>query len=63
MSREKPEYRDILETVLKANDGKLLVSQKKAAEILGICTRTAKSRYGVGRDGIAAAKLARRMCE
>lgn len=62
MSREKPEYRDILETVLAANDGKLLVTQKRAAEILGIDPRTAKTRYGVDKNGIAAAALARRMC-
>lgn len=62
MSREKPEYRDILETILTANDGKLVVKQKTAAEILGIDPRTAKKKYGIGKDGIAAALLARRMC-
>lgn len=60
--REKPDYRDILETILTANDGKLLVTQKKASEILGIDPRTAKHRYGVDKNGIAAATLARRLC-
>lgn len=61
--REHPDYRDVLETVLTANCGKLIVSQKRAAEILGVCTRTAKSRYGVGKDGVAAAVLAKKMCK
>ena len=61
--REKPEYRDILETILTANAGKILLTQEKAAEILGLDPRTVKHRYGVGRSGVAAATLARKMCE
>ena len=60
--KEKPEYRDVLETILTANDGKVLLTQGKAAEILGLDPRTVKRRYGVGRGGISAAMLARRVC-
>lgn len=60
--REKADYRDILETILSANDGKPLISQKKAAEILGLCPRTVKKRYGVDKNGVSAATLARRLC-
>lgn len=62
--REKEGYRDILEDLLKFNDGKRVITATKAAAYTGLDRRTVLKRYGVdSREGIAVPLLARRMAQ
>ncbi len=59
MAREKECYRDYLERLDEKFPNKEILPQKECAEFLGIDPRTAKKKYGIGRDGISKCRLAR----
>lgn len=61
MARELDSYRDNLEDILQFTGGKRLLSLKDVSEYLGICCNTARTRYGVTKDGITAPALARKL--
>lgn len=63
MPREKPEYRDNLEDLLAFFGGRRLLTKTDVAAYLKIDPRTASKRYGIGREGITAPTLARRLCD
>ena len=62
MSREHDGYRTTLEDILSFTEGARLLTCRKAAEYLGVDPRTVKKIFGVGKDGIAATELARKLC-
>lgn len=59
--REKSEYRDNLEDLLRYFEGKRLITKTEAAAYLGIDVRTATKRYGIGKEGITLPALARKL--
>lgn len=61
--KEYKEYRFVLESLLKAFDGKGWVSLSEIAEYDGCCVRTVKKRYGITGSGIDTTVLAYRKCE
>lgn len=63
MPRELESYRDIIEDVLKFTGGKRLLTTKDVAAYLGICYNTARSRFGITKDGITAQSLARKLAK
>lgn len=62
MPKELDGYRDVLEDLLDFFGGKRLLYPAEVAQYLGVDSRTAKARYDIPREGIAAPILARRMC-
>lgn len=61
MPREPTAYRDNLEDILAFSGGKRLLSQKEVAVYLGRDRRYIKKVFGIERDGISAATLARKL--
>lgn len=59
MARESDGYRAALEDIIAYFRGKRMLSGQDVAAYLGIDARTAKKRYGIGKDGIFATELAR----
>ena len=49
--REKPEYRQTLKLISELNNGKAMVTLKKAAEIIGCDPRTLKSKVNFLKTG------------
>lgn len=58
---EKAGYREQLASILEFTGGKHLLKIIDVARYTGLTTETAKRRYGIGRDGISAEQLARKM--
>lgn len=58
MSREKADYRVILEDILSYSGGARLLTLQQAAAFLGVTAITVKRRFGFGRGGVPAAALA-----
>lgn len=63
MPRELPSYRDNLEDILHFSGGKRLLHINEVCEYLGICYKTAKKQFGITKDGISAASLARQLAK
>lgn len=63
MARERESYRAILEDLLTFNQQKRLLSTADVARYLGIDWHRAKKLFGLGKDGITAPDLARRLAE
>lgn len=61
MAREREDFRPILEDILTATSGKRLLNIKEAAEYCGVSRDTMRRRFAVGRDGITAVALARKL--
>lgn len=64
MPRELPEYRDVLEDLIKRFGDKAFITLGEIAEYDGVCTKTARKRYHIpkGEYGLNRCVLARRMC-
>lgn len=62
MPREQEGFRDVLADILEHTGGARWLTLKEVGTFLGIDARTVKSRFGVSKQGIAAAELARKMC-
>ena len=58
---EKKGYRENLEMLLTVFAPTEWLTQKKIADAMSIDVRTVKARFGVDRNGISVADLARRM--
>ena len=58
--KEADNYRSVLADLLQAKDERIW-KQKEVAIYFGLDSRTVKSRYGVGREGIEVHLLARRV--
>lgn len=58
---EKSTYRDNLADLLDFFGGRRLLTAVDVGRYLGIDRRTAARRYNIGKDGITAATLARRL--
>lgn len=66
MSREYPEYRDVLEDIMRTFGDKSWITLDELKQYDGSgCTRTIKRRYGIpkGITGINRNVLARRICQ
>ena len=63
MAREYPDYRNIIEDLNTKFNGKSRLSILEVAEYDGCCDKTAKKRYGIGKEGINVCILARLICE
>lgn len=61
MSREKEDYRAILESLLKYFN-KHWVYPMEIGDYLGLDYRTVMKKFGITRDGCSLETLARRMC-
>lgn len=61
MSREKQDYRDNLEELLRFTGGRHLMTAKEVGAYCGIDQRTAARRYSIPKTGISVPTLARMM--
>jgi len=59
--REKPEFRDELESILRFTEGRHLLSCTDVCNYLGRSYRFVKAHLGISKDGITATQLARRL--
>lgn len=61
MSREKIDYRAILEDILQFTGGRRVLTLREVAKYTGLSVPTAKKRYGIGAEGVTAPALAMAM--
>lgn len=61
MPREKEDYRDNLEEILRYTGGRHLMTAKEVGAYCGIDQRTASKRFNIPLNGISVATLARMM--
>lgn len=63
MPREKEDYRDNLEELLRFTGGRHIMTAKEVGAYCGIDQRTAARRYSISKTGIAVPTLARMMSQ
>lgn len=61
--RDPDGYRDVLESLLSAFDGRHWLHITEVARFFGMDNRTVKEKFGFGKEGISAEVLARRICK